>query len=376
MIYFLIFFLIFFFALKYDFRAKINTERYVKFIFFVLIIIAGIRYRVGTDTLVYMDEYEAGPGYLNFIKDKYLIGWYFLIKVFHYFDFSFYMVQFAVAIIINIGIFRFIKASIPFAVFSGLLLYYSLLYPGWNFEILRQAICISIFFIALPYVEKGKLFVYYILIGLACTIHETAFVLLFIPLFLRLKVTNKILLIITLLILIFVISAPFVRKQVYNYALLLVLFQNKAAHYFENVEFGESFNISSYLINMVLNIAIPLFAIKRNIKKRYLPNSFIILSILSLFGYSLSTMLPMMYRVNYYFSLFPLILFIVLFWDLSCNCRNKRLCFFSFLLVFVLFKGRIYFIEKNNIPAYIHYYPYKCIFNEEKVPQRESIDNL
>lgn len=378
MIYFIILFLILFLAIKYDFRPNQEQNKWYNIILVILVFLAGLRYRVGTDTLVYMDEYEAGPSYLSFIKDKYLIGWYLFMKACHSLHLSFYIVQFIIAIVINVGIFRFLRRSMPMATFSLLLMYYVLFYPGWNFEVLRQAICISLFLYALPYLEEKKYIKYYLLVATACTFHEASLFLLLIPLIIRIPVTRKTLSVMIFLLLLFILSAPFIRERVVAYALILRPFQDKAAHYFDAVDLNASFSIANYMFNMVLNVALPLWAIIRNIRTKQFSDSFIILSMISLLTYSLSTMLPMMYRLNYFFVLFSYVMLMSFFVDVSqkISVRGFKTTFFILLIVFLTFKARVYFVEKNNTPMYVHYYPYTNIFNEEKIIKREFIDNL
>lgn len=375
MIYFIIFFIILLLSLHFDFTNKASSN-WVLFVGFVLVLLAGFRYRVGTDTLVYMDDYE-GAGALAHIKNKYLIGWYILMRIFKGLHLSFYTVQFIIAIIINYGIIKYIKATAPQAVFSCLLVYYTLLYPGWNFEILRQAICISIFLFSFKYAEQGKYLKYYILVGIACTIHETALFLLFVPLLLKIKASKKIIIIFTVFSTLLILSVPFVRDKILYYSLLLAPFQDKAAYYFREVDAGDSFNLISYLFNIVLNVLIPLIFIFKNDKRSLMPNSYIVMLFAFIVTYLVSLMLPMMYRLVYYFQIFYFVLMILFIKILSDNIspHRSRFVFFLLLMVFLLFKARVYFKEDEmGTPLYVHYYPYTSIFNEYKVQERETLD--
>lgn len=375
MIYLLVFIVILLLSLTFDFTNK-HSGNWVLFVGFILVALAGFRYRVGTDTLIYMDEYESSGG-LDFIKDKYLIGWYLLMKLFKSFHFSFYIVQFIIAIVINYGIIKFIKASVPEAVFSCLLVYYSLLYPGWNFEILRQAICISLFLLAFPFAEEGKLFRYYLLVGVACTIHETALFLLLVPLILKIKISKRLILFFTVIVVLLLVSAPFVREKVYYYSLLLTPFQDKAAYYFREVDTGASFNLGSYVLNLLLNVIIPLYFIFKNTKRQILSNGFTVMLFVFILTYLVATMLPMIYRLSYYFQIFYYLLMVLFIKDLSHSVspHKSRLFFYTIFVLFLAFKLRVYSSENEmQTPLYVHYYPYTSVFNEYKVPEREALD--
>ena len=373
MIYLLYFLFILFCAIRFDFCKSKIANQYFYAIFLLLVALAGFRYRVGTDTLVYMDEYDMS---LSFIKDKYLIGWYLFIKLCRFLHLSFYSVQFIIAIVINYGIFKFLRKNETTALFSALLLYYSLLYPGWNFEVLRQAICVSVFLLTLPLLDSGKYIKYYILVAICCTIHETALLLLPIPFIYKIKITKKTFRIFVVIVAGVIISAPFIRDAIFSYSLLLLPFQDKAAYYFKDVDLTENIDLLSYVFNILLNIVIPLIAIYKNINAQKYSNGFMILALVSVVTYAISTMLPMMYRLSFYFSPFSLILFIPILEDISKWISNKKFkpIFILLLLILILFKGRTYFVEKNGTMVYMRYYPYTSIVNEVKIPQRENFD--
>lgn len=373
MIYLVILLIILLFTFKYELRTISPSKQSILFVLFVFIMVAGFRYRVGTDTLVYMDDYYDR---FDIIKDKYLIGWSFFMGICKRLHFSFYIVQIIVAIIINCGVIRFLKRYNANYLFSGILLYYVILYVGWNFEVMRQAVCVSLFLYSLPYLEQRKYLFYYLIIGVACTIHETALLLLFVPFFMRVSISKRLLLVFSVFFVVFAAFAPYIRNAVVGYALILAPFQDKASLYYKNVDLKESNNLLVYFFNIILNVGIPLFVIWRNCKTKQIHNTVISLSVLSFFTYALSLMLPMMYRINYYFILPNLLLFIYLFVDITKKTINKRLAYFSLLLLFLAFKARMYFVvDDYGTPTYIHYYPYYSILNEQTVPEREAIDS-
>lgn len=97
MIYFLVFIFLLFFSLRFDYRSKktiknqsSTTAMYISFI--MLVLLAGLRYRVGVDTINYTDEYNDYP--LSYFEDRYQIGWYVFILLFRSLGLSFYWVQF------------------------------------------------------------------------------------------------------------------------------------------------------------------------------------------------------------------------------------------------------------------------------------------
>ena len=195
--------------------------------------------------------------------------------------------------------------------------------------------------------------------------------LLFLPLLMRIPLNKESLSIFALLTIILISIAPSVRNYIAQYALILVPFQDKAEHYFRDVDTDGAFNIFNYLFNIILNVGIPMVVIWRYYHKNWIDSTIVRLSMVSFITYSCSLMLPMLYRLNFFFVLPSLMLFLYLFKNISDKTKNRRLIFFTLLLVFIGFKARIYFTEKNGIPTYIHYYPYHSILDEEKEPLRE-----
>lgn len=372
MIYILVLLIILLLSFRFELKTIKPSKRAFLFVFFVLVMVAGFRYRVGSDTLIYMDEYETR---FSIIKDKYLFGWYWFMSLCKYLNLSFYVVQIIIALIINAGVFCFFRRYFPQYLFSGLLIYYVTLYPGWNFEVLRQAICVSLFFYSLQFLEAKKYLKYYIIVLVACTIHETSLLLLFVPIVMRIQISKKLLIVFASLFLIVALFAPYIQNVVMEYALILAPFQDKAAYYFRDVDTGASNNLFNYIFNIILNVGIPLFVIWRNCQLKNINNIVVSLVVLSFFTYALSLMLPMMYRLNYFFLLPNLMMFIYLFDNLAKKTLNRRFLYFSLLILFLIFKSRAYFvIDKGGTPVYVHYYPYYSILNEQRVPARENID--
>ena len=100
MIYLIIFAFLLTFTILFDYNNKGTNWKqsaasaYV-FSFLILSLLVGLRYRVGTDTLSYMDEYYKYP--ISYLKDKYLIGWYLFIALCKSLHLSFYVVQLLLA---------------------------------------------------------------------------------------------------------------------------------------------------------------------------------------------------------------------------------------------------------------------------------------
>lgn len=157
--------------------------------------------------------------------------------------------------------------------------------------------------------------------------------------------------------------------------MMISAFENKATFYFDDPDADTSFNVINFLFNITLNIVIPVAFILIDFNRINKNRIYIMLLIISLFTYSFSMMLPIMYRINYYFTFFSLMIFIFIFRNIAAYFapKVKRLCFYILLLSFVGIKGRVYFTISDGIPAYYHYYPYTNIFDEDIIKERETL---
>lgn len=375
MAYLLVFVVLLVFVLIYDTNTngtKKNNDANaaVLFALIMLSLLAGLRYRVGTDTLAYMDEYEKYP--LSYYKDKYLLGWYALIAFCKSLHLSFYCVQIILAFFTNYAVVCFLKRyALHF--FSSLLLYYIIVFPTLNFEILRQGVSVAIFLLSFHYLEERKLAKYFICGGIACLFHSSALVLLFIPLLIWIPVNKKTLTGYLALITLVIVFSSLMKEQIYEFSRGLSFLDDRAFYYFSEVDVEESFSPISYIYNLLLNVIIPLLVIRFHWYSNKLPSQFIIICMFSMILYIVSIYMPIIYRFNSFFQLFNLVLFVYLFNWIRCRFKFKPFfVFFICLMLFVGIKSRVYFAYDEGRPVYYHYYPYSSIFNEFKVPQREQ----
>ena len=376
MIYIFILFLFLICTLKYDVRHNKKSNICVNTLLVILVLLAALRYRVGTDTIIYNDEYNKYG--LSYIKDRYLIGWYIFIKFFKTLGCSFYVVQFVIAAIVNYSVFKFLKKEQNRLLFSALTIYYVLIYPGWNFEILRQSLCISIFLLSYRLLEEKKYVKYYINSIIACTIHETAFLLLFLPLLKTIKITKTNLYIIEALSILSIFLAPFIRQFILDYTMVLEFADEKAMLYLGNVDVVVSASsIISYCFNILLNAIFPYWVIHKNLKTNRRNNLFNVFALMSILIYVLSIYIPLLYRINYYFILFTYLLYIDgIEYITRCLCKKFKYGVYFLLFISLLaVKARLYFTRNEfGTPAYVHYYPYTNIFDERIICDREELN--
>ena len=128
-------------------------------LFLLLVCVTGFRYRVGIDTLNYMENYSQVPSLADFSWEYFFEGDYeflyvLLVNISRVFSDSFFSFQFLQVAIVNTVIFRFaIKYSAN--VYIYIFLYIMMGYLYFNTEILRESIAICCFILSWEYLQNG-----------------------------------------------------------------------------------------------------------------------------------------------------------------------------------------------------------------------------
>ena len=188
MIYILVFILLLIPVVKYDLMAKSGGEGgWFFFNLVVLILLAGLRYRVGGDTLMYMSMYDEIPAlselkYFDFEEALYNPLWYVYNSLFKSIGDDFVYFQIGQAIIVNSVFFWFFRKYSPQYYFSAILLYYIGYYCYFNMEILREILCVCILMLMTPWLLAKRWIPYYVGCIVAINLHYSSAVMLGIPL--------------------------------------------------------------------------------------------------------------------------------------------------------------------------------------------------
>jgi len=371
------------FSKKYQ---KYNFPYYVNCIL-ILILIAGLRYRIGSDTLVYRSFFEKIPTVLKlnidyFVNNKnYEPGWILLNSITKSFGLSFYSLQIIHALFLN-GLIGALIWRITKYKYLSILCYVIILYPNLNFEILRQSVSVAFFIWGYFKLAVKKNSSYYLLILFATLFHYSAIVLFLIPFtvkYIKRLIYKPYALLLTSITI--YICAMLLKVSIGELMLLLPIMNDKAFVYFSDME--ESIFSLSFVFNLLLNVGLPIYIIK-SIGRQYLTNNanpivdprytklFLILCSISVMVYCLAAPLPIFYRFNWYFLVFGVLLYPYLIDNIKSFRLNKK---YGIILVFVILivKSRVYFTrDENNVAIYEKYYPYSSVFHEVKDSNREK----
>lgn len=188
MIYFIVLLAMLFCVYAFDLRRHQTLYQFSYWGFFVvLVLIAGLRYRIGTDSIVYENFYPNVPklwelAKYNFDSNRMEPGFMVFASIPRSFSSDFIWLQFMVSIIVNGVIFWFIYKNTKHR-FLCLTFYFVVLYLNLNTQVLREALAVSLFLLAWPAFRDGKWWLYYALTILASFMHTSALFTLILPLF-------------------------------------------------------------------------------------------------------------------------------------------------------------------------------------------------
>lgn len=155
-------------------------------IFSYAVILMGLRFRVGIDTMNYMDAYNQIPSLnkllkLDFGNSRFEPGYIFIGAICKEFTNHFWLMQLSMASITNTCIFIFIYRYCKNP-FTGLILYYLFSFLYFNTEIIRESAAIGIFLLNYDNLEKKRWFRFYLFSIFSILFHYSAIIIWLFPL--------------------------------------------------------------------------------------------------------------------------------------------------------------------------------------------------
>lgn len=399
MIYLLPLILILFGVVRYDYLSGKRGRLFLIFLLYIaLVCIAGFRFRLGGDTVVYTNYFEHLPEIdklrsIDLNRSRYAPGFIILLSLSKTIYNEFFFFQFIVSIFINTAVFLFFfKNSKHF--FFGILLYYFYFYTELNMEVLRETVAISIFLFAWPYFKEGKWIQYYILAILAIFFHMSAFMLILLPL-ICLPGINYIFtfgrrtFFFCLVIFILGVSMNIYFTNFMEIIALTEKMSDVATTYSKNSMGGSRMlninGIISIIIRLILYPCLALYFLNSKYKEKLREMNGLIkaerITVLSLYIAVGSMTVIILFRFNNYLAFFPLLLISDwVFSSLQFKMKRIRLGLGTwFLIVLPMFLMQFYslyyyrYTDNGSYISYMKYYPYQSIFDKEKDIEREHI---
>lgn len=182
-IYIILFILILYYIVRYDINSisQYKTKKSFYFCCIVLSLVAGLRYHIGSDTANYIEYFESVPFVSDFFKffDLQALSqplWFLLMSTIKSIFNDFLLFQLLHSFAVNLLIGRFIY-NICKKPFVGLLAYYCCCWWNFNFEIMRESLCVAVYLnILFDYVNTNNIKRFLLSSIPLCFIHMFAFI--------------------------------------------------------------------------------------------------------------------------------------------------------------------------------------------------------
>jgi len=328
----------------------------------MLIIVAGLRYGIGTDYWSYISIYQLAPRVSDIFSNSsgiaYIEPGFLLLNVISKALFgSFVGVATITCVIILFNIIRACK-RFQIDILLALPIYVALFYLSHNFNIIRHGIAVSFVWVAFSYVSERKFFKFLLHVLAGALFHKVA--LLAIPFYFFLNIRFKFWIIILVIIVCYVLG---LLVNIFNNPLLTILlgdnekFEFYVNDYYKNIGGNANFGLS---IGTLLNI-IWIFIIYHKWFIKAKSNNLLLANAL-LFGVCAVGLFNkngvFVERISGLF--YPSLIFIIP--QFYLRFKKQWLILFA-IMIYCLF----YFVKvlssKDRFGNY-QYIPYKTVFNE------------
>lgn len=192
--YIIVLLILLFGCVHYDVKGNLdNKNRWLYFEWLVLVLLAGLRYKVGGDSIAYYNEFYSQWPTLNDVgtyeNERYNILWIYFIATCKSIVNEFWFLQVAHAVIVNTVFFCFFKKHAKY-IYTAILFYFLLYYFRYNTEILRASLAVCSFLIGFEFLSKKKWIYYFACCLVAYGFHSEAIVTFFFPLILPFQNTR------------------------------------------------------------------------------------------------------------------------------------------------------------------------------------------
>lgn len=398
MIYLLIFIMLLVLCYRYDYVGHKRNKMFWTIVSFIaLVLVAGLRYRIGVDSIRYESFYtyvpkiwEITPIFLE--KTRWEPSFVLLMSVCKVISPDFTVFQLVHAVIINTAVFIFFYRNTRHFFFA-LAAYALLNYIPLNTEVLREALAVAIFLFAWEPFKRGNYLLYTLLILLAMTFHLGSTLMLFMPLMMLpgirelFKFGKR-----TFFFCFGLLGIGFLVNLMFFDFIKLIAFSadvtDRATIYESNELGGNMLNFMGAIGFSIRYILYPLVAIYFIWKNKdswdktqtKTMNKIRMFTFMSIYVCILTIPIAIFHRFNSYFLFFSILMVSDwVFTVLKTKKRNLRLSFFSWFLIFVplvTFQVRAQMGNENEsgtLKGYMRYIPYYNRLDPQEDRDREAL---
>lgn len=386
----------------YDYRGH-KEGRIIWYIFLLVycISVAGLRYRIGGDTVVYMlNHYDRLPdlsGYwsYDFTNEKFGRGYVFLNAIARSISDNFVVMQIILAVILNSVVFRFFYKNTPH-IFTAVLFYMLLAYLNLNTEVLRESMAIACLLLGWEFFYRHKWWQYYLICAVAFFFHPSSAFMMILPVF-TLKFFHKAFsfswLSVGLAFGLYFLGIVLTSKFFDLIRLIGIATMDSYADMYEGsgITDAKNFNIVGNLLDILSLIVYPLIVCwiisKRrgngedngNEEEGYKGGLVLMILTYAYVG-AMSSSMIILYRFNNYLVLFFILGAADALFSAIRLFKHRVKFSYTLWMVFifpVLYVpvNRLYRPSGRSQTAFIHrYYPYYSVINPELDSEREKIN--
>ncbi len=369
-----------------DYKRNKSFWYYVTLYIFILL--TGLRYRIGSDTLAYEVAFNNVPklssltySYLMDISD-FEIGYTVLMSVSKTIFDKFWVFLFLQSIMVNVLIFDFFK-KYSTHVFTAILAYYIILYYYVNCEVARQGIALAILLFSWKYFVSRKWIKYIIFVFIASLFHTTACVFIMMPILFVLNLWSflKPSLLLLIILMLLIAFSPFIGQKLLQSLVALSVggdVGNKIDFYFSTDKEVIGLGGMTTIAYFVSYICLPFFALRNNKDINDIIHMFMLGCLINV-----SVGIPMVYRLSYYFMPFFIVAIANTLFKTKVTKKeevllSKRYVNQMVLVLFVFFlsyKTYGYFAQEisSNLKVYMRFYPYNSIIDKGIDENREKL---
>lgn len=385
MLYIVVLFYLVYLIWKYDIRKqKIGNLMHYNIVLLIFILVAGLSYRLGVDTIRYefyfYDQFEyTWDGLFKHVFRSHGEPLFVLTNLLTK-DFfgEFFVSRLVMSLFYHMVFFWFVRKHSP-APFTTILLYAVFQYFNFNFQVIRETMAVSFFLIGLDGLlqSKPKYIKYVCCIILAMGFHHFAFLALFFPFFFHLK-PNKFYLIQLAVLFLVGSSLSIVIGEVASLEFINDSLSDKVEGYVESSRYGQR-TISS-IINWVVfffGILIPSCIMVFQAKKAdsrlvSLALFYIIITVLRYTSFGI------LFRINnYLFFIFAIVITQAFYDHDYCKGigfrRNRyqnfriKLCMWC-ITIMVAYRFAFLYVSGMTM-----YYPYSSVITHDLDEKRETL---
>lgn len=379
MIYFIVLFLLLILTVRYDINGKTEyRDQWYNAILIILILIAGLRFRLGEDTINYIYYfYHDFPNLYDLDIDTLLSSdqpplWILLNSIVKTFGGKFFVVQLIQATILNTLMLKYFKkhSSYPFACVT---FYFLWRFQLFNMVVMKAALALSIILFANDFFLEKKYIKGFLLILIATGFHQASIVLAIIPFlfFLRFNIIG-----IVFLVFAFVVGAYLQSKLGDVFALFEMAdgMSDKLDEYADSDKYmGQIHNLKYMLFILAPLIIYPLLSLiylKLNHRDSQLLK-FEPFVMLGLIFQMMQFSIDLMYRYVYVFMPYYILFIIQFIFEYSKDSfmLKKSLALVRSLTIVVPLLVSAYVVWPMT---HVSFYPYSSVIEKSIVEDREK----